>query len=574
MALDKLILNKYCHLTGVPSIKINSIQELVELIDNYYESIIGHMPGNVYWFDKDSVGVGCNKNVLEMFGFKSVAEFRGLTFEQMGQVKAAGWTSEATVSFKQDTLEVISSGIAKLNIEEPPIEDRDGSLIYYLTSRVPLCDKDGVVIGMVGTSIDITERKRMEIALKEAKLKAEQANKARSEFIANMSHDIKTPLAGIVGAADLLLSRISNEEDKKSAKNILFAGQQLMLFFDNCLEIAKSDDIGANLSTEQFDIRLLIEDIAHLFRPAVENKKLKLYLYFDEKLPDYVIGSRAGLYRVLMNLVGNAVKFTHTGSITLSVTRGEKSTSRKIIAKFTVADTGIGIPKNKHAQIFERFVKLTPSDTGLSTGSGLGLYLVQLYMSLMSGEVHLISEENVGSQFIIAVPLNISLLTPLEYTHNHLLPQYSISLSNQPYSKPKRERLRSTVYVLLIEDTEIAQRIGEFVLTSLGCHVDIAHTGEEAIRLFKLKTYDLIFMDLGLSDMTGRTITEHFRIIEKESIRARDPALIIALSANMTKEIKQLCLDSGMDDVLSKPLLTEQAKSILDYYFIDAVAIA
>ena len=529
--------------------------------------ILSHTAGNLYWKDAEGFYLGCNAAFAKIAGLLSPQEIIGKTDTDL----FIGLLGKDGIERLHLIDNFVMSKGEEVTTEETGI-DAQGNIACYLSKKVPLKNKSIQIIGIIGNSIDITERKKMEAALIEAKLKAEQANQARSEFIANMSHDIKTPLAGIVGAADLLLSHISNEEDKKSVKNMLLSSQQLMLFFDNCLEIAKTDDLGASLSTEQFDIRLLIEDIANLFRPAVENKKLKLYLYLDEKLPDYVIGSRAGLYRILMNLVGNAVKFTHTGSITLSVTRGEKSTSRKIIAKFTVADTGIGIPKNKHAQIFERFVKLTPSDTGLSTGSGLGLYLVQRYVKLISGEMHLISEENKGSQFIIAVPLDISLLTPLEYTHNHLLPQYSISLSNQPYSKPKREVTRSTIHVLLIEDTEIAQRIEESILVSLGCHVDLAETGEEAIRLFKLKTYDLVFMDLGLSDMTGRTITEHFRMIEKESIRARDPALIIALSANMTKEIKQLCLDSGMDDVLSKPLLTEQAKIILHYYFADADA--
>ncbi|MCE3238202.1 MAG: putative sensory histidine-kinase / response regulator [Gammaproteobacteria bacterium] len=520
MKENKRTLTKYGFFLEEAQLNIDPTSEFLELIDHYYENIIGELPGNIYWFDKNGLGVGCNKNVLKLFKFKSVAEFKGLTFEKMGEI--AGWPLESTVSFKEDSLNVMASGQAIINKEEPPMPNQKGELTYYLTTR------------------------------------------------ANMSHDIKTPLTGIIGTADLLLDRIAQENDKEFMQNILLAARQLMLFFDNCLEVAKVDDISTVSATEKFEIRLLLDEIVKLFRPAIENKKLKWHLHFDEKLPDYVIGNRASLYRILMNLVGNAIKFTQTGSIIVSVACGEKSTSKEIIAKFTVADTGIGIPKDKHAKVFERFTKLAASDTtGMeNTGSGLGLYLVKKYVALMNGEIHLMSEENVGTQVVFAVPLAVPLLTPADYMEN-LLTQNALSLSAKNYFYSERKRLNSIIQVLLIEDVEIAQRLEKFVLTSLHCQVDIAATGAEAIALFKLKKYDLVFMDLGLSDMTGYTITQHFRKIEKDLLSLlslREPALIIALTAGLTKEIKQVCLDSGMDDVLSKPLLRTQAEMILSHF--------
>ncbi len=530
------------------------------------EKIIEYMPGNIYWFDRNCLGIGCNNNVLDLFKFKSVDEFKGLTFTKMGEL--AGWSPEATESFKNDTLTVIATGHARINIEEPAIPGRDDNSIYYLTSRVPFYDNNGTVAGMVGVSIDITERKKTEVALKEAKLAAETANRARSEFIANMSHDIKTPLAGIIGMADVLANQLTDETGISHVRDIIAAGQQLMVFFDNCLEIAKSEDEGATLLIENFNLRLLIQEIINLFQPAVSHKGLQLFVYFDDKLPDYVLGSRSGLFRILMNLVGNAAKFTETGSITIGVKLGAKSTGKKIIALITIKDTGIGIPKDKHAHIFERFTRLTTqSNKGLNTGSGLGLYLVKKYLDNMQGEIHLSSTVNQGSQFIIAVPLEISLLAPAEHEIDNALP-----LANKiefkkaepvKLSKPSKFIPTQTTKVLLIEDNFIAQTVVKSILTSLHCEVDIANNGKEAVELFDAGKYQLIFTDLGLPDIYGYSIITYFRKIEEGSIYR---APIIILTAHITDEIRKECAEIGTDAVLHKPLMSEKAKEILEHY--------
>lgn len=523
------------------------------------------MPGNIYWFDKNCLGIGCNKNVLTLFNFKSADEFKGLTFEKMGEL--AGWSPDAIKSFKEDTLKVIRTGEARINIEDPPIPGPNGNTTYFLTSRVPFYDSYGQLAGMVGVSIDITERKKTEAALKEAKLTAETNNRARSEFIANMSHDIKTPLAGIIGLADVLANRLSDTHDAEFAREIIEAGQQLMMFFDNCLEIAKSEDKGATLLIENFNLRSLINEIIHLFQPALNHKNLKLFLYFEDKLPEYVLGSRSGLFRVLMNLVGNAVKFTETGSITIGVKLGARSTTKKIIALITIKDTGIGIPKEKHAHIFERFTRLTHSNKGLNSGSGLGLYLVKKYLDNMQGEIHLSSTENQGSQFIVAVPLEISLLAPAEHEIDNALPlSNKIDIKKaEPAKLPeiKSPTIRPLTKVLLIEDNFIAQTVVKSMLTTLNCEVDIANNGKEAIDLFEAGKYHLVFTDLGLPDIYGYSIISYFRKIEEGSAH-RVP--IIILTAHITEEIRQECTEIGTDEVLHKPLMSEKAKAILEKY--------
>ncbi len=385
---------------------MNSNQNTFPRFENI-EKIIEYMPGNIYWFDRNGLGLGCNNNVLIMFKFKSVDEFKGLSFEQMGEI--AGWSPEATASFKKDTLEVIETGEARINVEEPPIPDGYGNLTFFLTTRVPFYDNHGNVAGMVGVSIDITERKKMEEKLREATLIAETARRAQAEFIANMSHDIKTPLTGIIGIADLLARRLTEEENIYLAQKIMYAGEQLTTFFDHCLEVAKLENNAASSLIKHFNLKALVQEIVDLFQPAAIHKGLKFSVNRDNKLPEYLSGNYATLLRVLINLVGNAIKFTEKGSITIDVKSGDKSIDEKTFVLFSIKDTGMGIPEDKQAYIFERFTRLTKADKGSNVGSGLGLYLVKKYVENMQGEIHLYSKENQGSEFIIAVPLEISL---------------------------------------------------------------------------------------------------------------------------------------------------------------------
>jgi signal transduction histidine kinase/CheY-like chemotaxis protein len=542
---------------------IDSIEKITKLIENYYQSIISCMPGNIYWCDKNANGVGCNQNVLDLISMRSIEDFKGLSFEETAVI--AGWSPAAVASFKEDSLEVIKSGKAKANIEEPPIPDQDGNDVIFLTTRAPLFNLHKNVIGMVGVSIDITKRKRAEAALIEAKLIAENADRSKTEFIGNMSHDIKTPLSGIIGMADLLVNRLAHEENAGFARAIKSAGQQLMIFFDNCLEIAKSESTDITLTKEHFRLRVIIQEIVDLFQPAIKNKGLELNIYYDDRLPEYLLGSRTGIFRTLMNLIGNAVKFTENGHISLSVQVGEQSTDRMVIAKFVVSDTGIGIPHDKHTQIFERFVRLTPSNKGVYSGSGLGLYLVKKMLTAMGGEIHVASEENKGSHFTVAIPLEIPLLSPNECPVDYSMFDPSTSLHHKQNLADKAllSNNLSSKKILLIEDNPMAQIIAKSILIPFQYDVDLADSGKNAIELFEKGKYHLVFMDIGLPDLSGYDITSHLRRIEEGS-SFRVP--IIALTAHVTEEIKRLCTASGIDQVTSKPLTHEQTKSILDTY--------
>lgn len=557
--LFETLLQQYQHVIGDEQI---TSEKIVEYIVSYYEDIINCMPGNVYWFDKNGVTAGCNQNVLDMFGFKTLDEFKGLAFED--QRTKGGWTLEATEAFKNDTLEVIRTGKPKLNIEEPPIPHHDGRTIYFLSSRVPLFDHMRNVIGAVGISIDITELKNTQAELKKAKEQAEAASQAKSEFVANMSHDVKTPLAGIIGIAELLSHRLK-DENHELAQILLMSGQQLLNFFDNCLEVFKLENSDIALLTEHFNLKSVLDEIYELFQPAIKTKGLALNINYPDNMPAYLIGSRAGFYRILLNLIGNAVKFTHHGSVTISINYHEKPDTRDILVKLTVADTGIGIAEYKQHIIFERFTRLIPSYKGTYEGNGIGLYIVQRFVNAMQGEIYVKSEVGKGSEFIVICPFQVSTLSDheLEENSSHVL-TYEENRIREIEQTIKEKPTKSPPKILLVEDNLIAQRMQSSLFLSMSCEIDVVDRGEKALEIFQPGKYDIIFMDVGLPGIQGDIVTKHIRIMEQGS---QYHVPIIALTAHTSEDINKHCLTAGMEDVFGKPLSLEQAKKIINHYY-------
>jgi two-component system aerobic respiration control sensor histidine kinase ArcB len=555
--LDAL-LNKYHDVVGVQNHVNIPSEKIIDHIIGYYEDIINCMPGNVYWFDKNGVSVGCNQNVLSMFGTDSLSKFKGLTFEQMGVL--GNWSHEATMSFKKDTLDVINSGKPKLNIEEPPIPHSNGKMIYFLTSRVPLFDQLNRVIGMVGISVDISELKETQAALEVAKEKAELASQAKSEFMANMSHDIKTPLAGIIGISELLTHRLS-DENKKLAETLMSSGKQLLNFLDNCLEIAKTDNNSNPIfATHDFSLKFLVKEISELFRPAIQAKDLAFNVSMNDSMPSFITGCRESIYRVLLNLIGNAIKFTTEGSVSLNInvtTKNEPLANKNAELQISIKDTGIGIAKKDQAIIFERFTRLTSSYKGIYEGSGIGLYIVQSFVDKMGGSIHLDSSLGEGCEFTITIPVGIPVQHDNIVTSNKNEP--SLKLRNPKIDKNKSHRTQAKV--LLVEDNLIAQQMGNYLLSSLNCQVDIAESGERALEMFEPGKFDFIIMDIGLPAMQGDAAARMIR--EKES-NTNYHVPIFALTAHLSSETKDRYLASGINEVFSKPLLFDQAKELVN----------
>lgn len=531
------------------------IKEKLRISNIYLKNILNNLPEPIYWINKDSVVLGCNEAEARIFGFKSAEEAVGKSMYDFAKI--LGWSKSIAEDLIKNDKEIMRSRKG-MSVEEG-ILSLDGKVRTFISHKAPLYDEKNRVIGVIGTSIDISHRKKMEEDLRNAKEQAEAANKAKSEFLANMSHDVKTPLSGIVAVSELLAAHV-HEEYRGLTQDILDAGKHLMGFFENCIELSRVED-GHNTTPEEvFGIKNLIEEVSQLFRPTIRARGIEIYTDCSEEMPSFLFGQRSHLYRIILNLVGNAIKFTHQGSVTISAEFSQEQRGSIGNLQVKVIDTGIGIPKNKQSIIFERFSRLNPAYEGRYEGSGIGLYIVHKFVTEMGGTIKVESEEGKGSQFIVDLPLRVASTTQDNFG-------FSIGTVGQnDLFLPDRDGEFKTKFkpnILLVEDNVVAQRGTSILLENLGCHVDIASYGEEALSLFQPGKYHLIFLDIGLPDIKGYEVSARFRGKESGTTH-RVP--ILGLSAHAKQDERKLSVDAGMDAVLSKPLLSAQAKLLLSRY--------
>lgn len=519
--------------------------------ESVLDSLIHHIPNAIFWKDADLVFRGCNRQFSSQFGYNDPEQIAGKSDRDFP------FTPELIKKYHQDDREIITSGIAKINFEETQRQP-NGSVKTVLVSKVPLFHHNKI-IGILGIYSDITQRKQMEERLRAALNAAEEANRAKTVFLANISHDVKTPLAGIIGTAEFLAQQTENIAYKGRAESIVQSGIRLLELMSELIELSRMESGEIQNKQIRFSLRSLIDDIEQLVKPAIEDKSLNLKIKYDKKIPKYLIGHRSNLYRTILNLVANATKFTSHGSITIKVDL-VAAAKKTVTIRVAVKDTGIGIPKDKQSIIFDRFTRLTPSYEGVYKGSGLGLYIVKQFVEEMSGEIYLESEEGVGSTFICLIPLKKTLLQSADLIEESHLQKIKTTAKSKSCGVSDTSKICFGVRVLLVEDNAIAAQTTQDILRTLGCEVDIANSGKIALRLFKSGEYDLIFMDLGLPDINGASLTKKIRKIEEKS---GQKTAIFALSAHIDENIKAECKSSDMDDVFAKPLLRNHAIEIL-----------
>ena len=521
--------------------KLKRLESKVTEIIHYYEKIISCIPGNVYWLDENLFAAGCNQNVLEMFGLKDISQFKGLNFDEMQLI--GKWDKKATQVFKRDSAQVLKTGKPILNTEEPPITHSNGKLIYFLTHRVPILDENNIPIGVVGISIDITERKKLEQSLKEANL-------AKDEFIANMSHDIRTPLTGIIGMSNILCASSISDEDKKIAQMLSESGELLLSLLNGVLDIASSRNEHENtLSLKDFDINTLIHDVCQLEMPTIHLKNLILTHSIDITVPQFLKSDPIKIHRILLNMLGNAIKFTEHGKIELLVT-ATKISNKEVMVHFVITDTGIGITKDDLSKVFKKFYRASPSYKGLYKGYGVGLHIVKKYVDSLNGKIQIESELGAGTSFTIMLPLEISKKIDGDTLPIGKAPSPTVVKENPPKNMTVSDLSKPTI--LLVEDNLIALKNAEVLCNKVSCGFISAQTSEEALELFKNNIFQMVLTDIGLPGISGNELSEQIRHFEKKS--GLEPIKIIGLTAHALEVAESKSLKAGMNCVFSKPL--------------------
>lgn len=543
-----------------------SKQEVIEQL-NMLENIIAVMPGNVYWMNREGIYLGCNDNEANAVGLRSRQEIVGKRNVDIPGFVIPEFLDEVNKQVMEEGGSVV--------IEEPA-RLQDGTEATFLSSKVPLQNRAGEVVGMVGISIDITERKAAEKSLKSAKEMAEVANKAKTEFLCNMQHDFRTPFSGILGLAQLLESQETEPEKKESLSYITQSAQALLDQLNEIFEFLEAESGHLPILEKEFDLHSILNDVFSMMLPSSRNKQLDFSLTIDPNLPKYVVGDRVRAQRILMNLIANAIKFTKKGYVKIDA-KVAGTRDKHIIVSFVIQDTGIGIPADKQGIIFERFNRLTSSYSGVYSGKGLGLRVVKQLLDEIDGRCYLDSEVDKGTTFKILIPYKLPLMEP---ENSEVEDEGSdLKVTNLAISHKKMDNMEKKMNtensaetsiipkaksaILLIEDHPIAAKVVKNVLLSLDCEVDVAMDGKMAMELIEKRYYDLIFMDIGLPDIDGYEISRHVR---SHSIRSIAQIPIVALTAHDDTDNKQQCLDASINSVVTKPLTLQEAQNILDLF--------
>lgn len=508
--------------------------------------ILQHTVGNLYWKDKTGRYLGANQAFISLAGLKHHDEIIGKTDRELF---FSVMSNEKLILLEDTDRRILSSGIGE-SLKEEGI-DANGKPAFYMTRKIPLRNDKGEITGLMGTSLDIT--------------KEMQADIARSEFLANMRHDIRTPLSGIVGFSELLKSESNEPRIKEYADNLIASSHALLDLMDEVLEAVRVSSGEIPLLKRKFNLAQTIEQVVDLYQARAHEKKLSLSLSLGNTLPHFVIGDKIRLHRITLELIGNALNFTDTGHVSVNVVLAKKE-HRELIIKMTVTDSGMGIPKEKQQEIYLQFKRLTPSYQGIYKGAGLGLYVVKQFIDELGGEIYVDSEPRKGTVFTCLIPMQAPLLDDASGIDPEedlkLEKPYMIPLQNQKTTlMPKTNSdCKAKSKVLVVEDNFIAQTVAKTLLSGMNCHVDVASSGIDALALHEQNDYDLIFMDIGLGEgMDGYEITHHIR--SKTSPTKHIP--IIALTAHGGDESKQRCIEAGMDAVLTKPLTQTHATDIL-----------
>ncbi|MEW4490543.1 response regulator [Thalassoglobus sp. JC818] len=657
----------------------HQIAEQLEHERDRLRTLIDNLPDYIFIKDANSCFVTVNQALVKMYGLETEAELIGKTDFDFTPIELAE-------AFREDDLAVMQTQEPLINREEENFL-ADGTRRWLLTTKVPLTNADDEVVGLVGIARDITQRKLAEMELQSAMEAAEVANRAKSEFLANMSHEIRTPMNAVIGMTELVLDTELNGQQRDYLETVLNAGESLLGIINDILDFSKIESGRFELECYPIDLREWLGDSIKPLAIRAHSRSLELACHIVPEIPNLIRGDGLRLRQVIVNLLGNAIKFTEQGEVILHVNLVE-ATDEEITLQFQVTDTGIGMDAETQARVFQAFEQADMSTTRKFGGTGLGLTISSRLVQLMGGKIWVESEPGKGSTFhftakfrpvaydvptemvedLCAVEGLRVLIVDDNSTNRQILEEMCVNWRMAPLAvadaesglrelraafekqkpfdlvitdasmpdvdgfmfaetiqndsqisstivmmltsldrnedlkrceelgigryltKPIKqsdlfdaiidlvhspdssesfeaaenaEMLESTtsLKILLAEDSPANQKLAVGLLSKWSHNVTVANNGREAITAAKKSDFDLILMDVQMPEMDGLAATAEIRKLQ--SLGEIGPVPIVAMTAHAMKGDRERCLDSGMDDYVSKPIRPQELKRVI-----------
>ncbi|MYN40994.1 response regulator [Duganella sp. FT109W] len=499
------------------------------------------LPLLIAYLDRDLRYRFANAHYRTQWGLEP-QEMLGKTVSEVFGPAAAPW------------LEDLNSALAGRRLHyERDFQGRDG-VAHFLVDLVPDIAPDGRVAGFYLTAMNITDRKNSE-------QRAEAASRAKSEFVANMSHEIRTPMNAVLGVAYLLENTPLTQVQKEYVGVIRSSGQMLLGVLNDVLDFSKIEAGRLELAPQPFLLREVLDSLSNVMSLPANTRGISLAIGADDKVPAVLVGDAMRLQQILLNLVGNAVKFTERGGVSVRVTLDQDAVEQGLQLRFAVRDSGIGMDLEQQSRLFSAFNQADASTTRRFGGTGLGLAICRRLTELMGGAISVRSTPGAGSEFVVTLPFgvaddDVAVEHPALQTaaaQAWMVPEAPALQHAPPEPEPAPALRLQGLRLLLVEDHPLNQLVARGMLEHVGASVEVAENGQLAVDRLRERAadYDIVLMDVQMPVMDGFAATRH--------IRALGLTLpVLAMTAGVMQSEQDQCIDAGMDDFIAKPVDVEQ----------------